>query len=91
MGLMTFHIPRKSATIYALIILNVYFLHGIPPQVLVNMCIAFTVKDFETFYVMPTFSDTLFHNTCWLKSVFSGKNYSPGAVSGFVTDDCRGK
>ena len=44
MGLMTFHIPRKSATIYALIILNVYFLHGILPQVLVSICIASLLK-----------------------------------------------
>ena len=49
MGLMTFHIPRKSATIYALIILNVYFLHGIPPQVLVNMCIASLLKILSDF------------------------------------------
>ena len=47
MGLMTFQIPRKSATIYALIILNVYFLHGIPPQVLVNMCIASLLNIFR--------------------------------------------
>ena len=51
----------------------------------------FAVKDFEIFYVTPTFSDNDIHNTCWLKRVFNGKNYSPGAVSGFVTDDCRGK
>ena len=51
----------------------------------------FTVKYFETFYVTPTFSDNDIHNTCWLKRAFSGKNYSPGAISGFVTDDCRGK
>ena len=49
MGLMTFQIPRKSATIYALIILNVYFLHGIPPQVLVNMCIASLLKILSDF------------------------------------------
>ena len=44
MGLMTFQIPQKSATIYALIILNVYFLHGILPQVLVSICIASLLK-----------------------------------------------
>ena len=44
MGLMTFQILRKSATIYAFIILNVSFLHGIPPQVLVNICIASLLK-----------------------------------------------
>ena len=90
--MVTLQIPRKSAIIYASIILNVYFLHGIPPQVLVNICIALcTIKDFETFYVTPAFSDNDIHNTCWLKRVFSGKNYSPGVISGFVTDNCRGK
>ena len=32
-----------------------------------------------------------YYKTCWLKNVFNRNDHSPGALSGFVTDDCRGK